>query len=107
MNIDIKYILERAYSLQERINNYLLEANKINDKAINDSERDLNLDDLPYGEEVIRLKDCPKELESIISIIEDDIQNENEYYEIENRIQEVEDTLNDCTSIIEENEFED
>lgn len=104
---DVQEALQNAEDLLEEIEHYRDTAQAIDDNFLRDNEdRKLNLDDIPYGEELNRTCDLPESLEKVICNLTKILDNElsttevfSVYQEAMGSIQEARDTLEDCTDL--------
>ena len=99
--------LELAESLQEEINDYREQAQIIDNRFEAENEhRNLSLDDMPYGEELIRTRELPAELEHAIGLLskidEGKLLPEESalaFKEAESIIENAQSTIDDCTEL--------
>ena len=99
-------LIERAEELVGEVENYLSVANRIDDEKIARVDHSLSLDDLPYGEERVRLEGAPETLKDVLYALErinvasvpvgklDEILSE-----AEQSIDDVKSTIDDCTPL--------
>jgi len=100
---DMGYLLEDAETLLSEISEYLEEANDINNVVYaNNDIQDISLDDLPYGEEVARLRNAPDELSNILNDLKEDNITEELFQELEEKVTDWRDTFDDCAKIPDE-----
>jgi hypothetical protein len=108
MKAEIEELLNRGQEVKEKAEDYLEEAISI-DEDYKNRHQDRNyipLDDLPYGEEILRTEGLPGEVGEIIDALEDidfDKQTVTTVVEIieEARrvIENADATVDDCTSL--------
>lgn len=114
-NEEIQETLERAESLLAEVKHYRSEAQEIDDRFTRKNEdRRLSLDDMPYGEELIRTRELPTSIEMAIALLTkietgkvsstDAIQA---FQKAEEIIQDARDTIDDCTSLPSKKDEED
>ena len=114
-NEEIQDLLNDAQQLLGNLINYRQEASRIDAKVENSTDDYVPLDNLPYGEELIRTKALPEEVKKTIQILEDisdGYVQPNEitslFQKAEETIEEARGTLEDCTPLPEdEDEDED
>ena len=112
---DIQNTIERAEVIVERLEEYRERAEAIDAAYLRRNEhRTPTLDDMPYGEELIRTKSLPEELniaiKELISINSGARQGDDALAAFESAretIKDAEDTLEDCTPVEDEDEDED
>jgi hypothetical protein len=93
-------IIDQAEELKERVERYQSIAQNIDNKTINSSDNYVPLDNLDYGEELIRIRDIPTQLTDLIQLIE----TENKDFTLDEArsiIDEANATIDDCKSISE------
>lgn len=103
---EISQTLADLDELQKKVQHYVDVASAI-DAEVEDqiTHRPAHLDELPYGEELVRLRDAPEALQDAAAILE--AINETmpaaeaaaEYHHALEIFQDVQDTLNDCTDL--------
>ena len=112
---NVQELLEEAENLQEQINGYRDVAQRIDDKFRHDNEdRNLCLDDIPYGEELIRTEKLPDNLVKafvlLTKISEGGIAQKdaiiNAFEVAEQLIEDARDTIDDCKTLPHETEEE-
>lgn len=112
---EIQYALQTAVNLQNEVDHYRTTATAIDEQfeSRNDDRR-LSLDDMPYGEELIRTREFPKNLEQAITLLTNVEQvglSPTEATELfqkaEAIIEDVRSTLDDCQALPPEDEDED
>ena len=104
---EVENLLHSAYDLKEKIINYQKVASGIDNKYRRMNEdRNISLDDLPYGEELIRIADLPddidKAIEILLAIISNKVSPERSvelFEEAEDILEEARSTLEDCTDL--------
>lgn len=101
---EIQDLLEQGQELLEKLAHYRREASRIDDQVINSTDHYVPLDDLPYGEELIRTEDLPNQVQEAINklevISEGHLAPEavaEDFKDAEEAIQIAQDTLDDCT----------
>jgi len=100
---DVDDLFESAESLRSEISEYLESANSINDIVYSNNDiQDISLDDLPYGEEEVRLRDAPDELSDILDSLKDDNITEELFKDLEEKVNDWRDTFDDCARIPDE-----
>lgn len=104
---EVQYALVRAKGLLEEVNNYRDVAESIDERFKPANEhRQLTLDDMPYGEELIRTRELPANLEGAIARLEK-LANGNvpvtqareELQAVQEVIEEARNILDDCTRL--------
>lgn len=103
--VDEEELAERLDEVAEKIDGYLARAEDINHDFISRHDKYVPLDDIPYGEEVLRLREFPKSLEAAqsgLDLLPDgqpDSVRQDLLKEIEELVEEAESTLDDCTEL--------
>jgi hypothetical protein len=92
-------LIDRAEELLEEVNNYRDQAGTIDEKVRNQSDNYVPLDNLPYGEEMIKTRELPNDLEVVISMLNNDDITKEELESATESIEEVEQTLSGCTDL--------
>lgn len=104
---EVQDLQESASQLQEGVEHYRVEAQWIDDryKAKNEDRR-ISLDDLPYGEELIRIRPLPQKLNRAILLLNQIAENKllpkdaSEAFEEANElVDDVQSTLDDFTPL--------
>lgn len=106
-NEEIREALERAENLLEAVNNYRKVAQGIDEQFERANEdRRLSLDDMPYGEELIRTRDLPIAIEKAIDLLTHietgEVSSTNllqTLQKVEEIIEDARNTLDDCTAL--------
>lgn len=112
---EIQDALESAEQLRQEVDHYRSVAQRMDDEAQRANEdRHLSLEDLPYGEELIRTRDLPENISNVITTLErlsegqipgtDSPQIFEEVLEV---VEEARSTLDDCRALPTEDEDED
>jgi hypothetical protein len=104
--------IEEAESLLEKVIDYRDAAGAIDQQVRENSERYVPLDDLPYGEEMIRTEDFDKQLSRVITKLKDAFELPPEKLpdilsKATKLIEMVESTLDECTPLQQEDVEED
>lgn len=100
-------MLTQAEELGERVADYRDRATAIDDEfERNNEDRNYGLDDLPFGEELIRTRELPFEIHTAQQLLEriqsgelDDAAAARDFQRAALIVEEVETTLTDCKSI--------
>lgn len=100
-------LLESVVALSERVQEYQEGASAIDDEYRRRNEdRRFGLDDLPYGEELIRIRDFPAQLSDAQRQLEKIQQRElstekiaDSFHRAAEIVQDVESTLDDCSPL--------
>lgn len=105
---EVQEALERAENLLEEVIHYRKVATDIKERfeRANEDKKHLSLDDLPYGEELIRTRDLPSSIEKAIDLLTKietgkiPLANSLQaFWEAGGIIEEARNTLDDCTSL--------
>jgi len=99
-------LIDNARNLLEQVNNYRHQAAAIDEKVENRSENYVPLDNLPYGEELIRTKDFPEQLEEVINTLDNCSTSKEALKDAQELIEYVEETLSECTDLPSSNDDE-
>jgi phospholipid N-methyltransferase len=111
---EIQELLDQGKELLEKLVHYRGEASKIDNQVIDSTNSHVPLDNLPYGEELIRTEQLPTQVQEAIdklaTISEGHLSPEDAVEEFENSeeaIQSAQDTLDDCREIPDSDSDED
>ena len=105
---EIDELLNRGQEVKEKVEDYLGEAISIDEdyKNRNDHRNNISLDDLPYGEEILRTQHLPAEIDVTLQSLEEiDFDKQSvtavtETIEEARRvIEEADSTVDDCTDL--------
>lgn len=101
---DLEDKLDEAISLLDKTREYRMVAGSIDQEVIGRSERYVPLDNLPYGEEMLRTESFESQLLSSIANIEGAFKLPAEeqaviFDEVREVIDEIASTLDDCTDL--------
>lgn len=102
----VQELIDSANECADEAENYLNVATRIDDDKEARADRDLNLDDLDYGEERIRLRETPQALRTLaddlskLSVENLGVKELDEIFQqAEEAIGEVKSTIDDCTPL--------
>ncbi|MDO9168556.1 MAG: hypothetical protein Q7U18_05605 [Methylobacter sp.] len=111
---EIQDALEKASILREEVDHYRSTAQEIDDEFKRANEdRHPTLDDMPYGEELIRTRELPHRLDQAIGLLTQIDEKKlspkdasDAFEEAETIIEDARNTIDDCTALPPEEEDE-
>ncbi len=98
--LEVNDTIEEAQVLKDKIRNYQTVAGLIDDAVKDKSENYVPLDNLPYGEERIRLRDVPETLDHAIELLQSTMERKLTTEEVANNFAEATEIIEDANSIM-------
>jgi len=92
-------LIDSAETLLEQVIDYRDQASAIDAKVKNQSDNYVPLDNLPYGEELIRTKEFPEKLEGVIVALDNENVSKEDIENAQELIEELVEALSDCTDL--------